>query len=47
VVTSYSLFIPQKRSLYYRIGNLFLWLLTIIWLIDAVVTATHRRNFRD
>jgi len=47
VVTSYSLFIPQKRSLYYRIDNLFLWLLTIIWLIDAVVTATHRRNFRD
>ena len=47
VVTSYPLFIPQKRSLYYHIGDLFLWLLTIIWLIDAVVTAMHRRRLRD
>lgn len=46
-VTSYPLFIPQKRSLYYRIGNLFLWLLTVIWLIDAVVTAMRRSNLGD
>ncbi len=46
-VTSYPLFIPQERSLYYRIGDLFLWILTVIWSIDAVVTATHRRSLRD
>ena len=43
-VTSYPLFVPEKRSIYYRIGDLFLWILTIVWCIDAVVTTMRRRT---
>lgn len=46
-VTSYPLFIPTRRSLYYHTGDLFLWLLTIVWIIDAGTTLMRRRTLRN
>ena len=36
VISAYEIYIPQKRSPYSRGGGLFVWVLAVIWGVDAL-----------
>jgi len=36
VATSFSLFIPKDRSIYYNVGNVFFWLILILFSVDLL-----------